>query len=150
MKLSELKLNEKNPRFIKDEKFKKLVKSIQEFPKMMELRPIIYDSQNMILGGNMRYRALKELGYKEIPDTWAKSANQLTEEEKQRFIIEDNIAFGDWDYEVLANDWNAEQLNDWGLYIDFQKELPDFKNEENREADLLECPKCGFKWEKEK
>lgn len=116
LKLSQLKLNSSNPRFIKDERFKKLVKSIQEFPKMMELRPIIYDPSNFeILGGNMRFRALKELGYKEIPKEWVKSADELTDEEKKRFIIEDNIGFGEWDYDILANDWNEEELKDWGL-----------------------------------
>lgn len=121
MNIINLKLNDKNPRFIKDEKFKKLVKSIEEFPKMLELRPIVYDPDNMeILGGNMRYRALKELKYKEIPDNWVKSALELTEDEKQRFIIEDNVGFGEWDLDLLANDWDSEQLDNWGL------ELPKF------------------------
>ena len=117
MKISEIKINPSNPRFIKDEKFAKLVKSIKEFPKMMELRPIIIDDENIILGGNMRYRALKELKYKEIPDNWVKRASELTDEEKRRFIIEDNVSFGEWDFDILANEWNQNDLIDWGLEL---------------------------------
>ena len=120
MKLSEIHINPSNPRTIKDERFKKLVKSIEEFPKMMALRPIIVDADGMILGGNMRFKALKELKYKDIPDEWVKRASELTDEEKQRFIIEDNVPFGEWDWDTLANEWDAEQLTEWGL------EIPDF------------------------
>lgn len=91
MKLKEIKPNKANPRIIKDYKFKKLCNSISEFPKMMELRPIVVDTDGTILGGNMRYKALQELGYKEIPDNWVKRASELTDQEKQRFIIEDNV-----------------------------------------------------------
>jgi ParB-like chromosome segregation protein Spo0J len=117
MKITEIKSNPNNPRIIKDDKFKKLVQSISEFPKMMELRPIIIDSENIILGGNMRFKALKELKYKDIPDAWVKKADELTEEEKQRFIIEDNLPFGEWNYDLLANEWDEEKLLDWGLEI---------------------------------
>lgn len=117
MKLSQLKLNPNNPRFIRDDKFSKLVNSIKEFPKMMELRPIIVDNDMMILGGNMRYRALKELNYKEIPDTWIKKASELTEDERKRFIIADNIQQGEWDFDILANEWEAQNLEDWGLEL---------------------------------
>jgi hypothetical protein len=117
MKISEIKLNKKNPRLIKDHKFEKLKNSITEFPKMLELRPIIIDNDNIILGGNMRYQALKDLGYKEIPDSWVKNANELTEDEKQRFIIADNVGFGDWDWDIIANEWNTELLADWGLDV---------------------------------
>ena len=120
MKLSDIHTNPTNPRLIKDERFKKLVKSISDFPKMMELRPIIVDSEGMILGGNMRFKALNELGYKDIPDIWIKRAETLTDEEKQRFIIEDNVPFGEWDWDMLANEWDQEQLQEWGL------EIPDF------------------------
>ena len=82
---------------------------------MMHLRPIVVDASGVILGGNMRLRALQDLGYKEIPDEWVKRADDLTEEEKQRFIIADNVGFGEWDFEQLANEWDAEQLSDWGL-----------------------------------
>lgn len=115
MKLSEIKPNKDNPRLIRDERFKKLVKSIQDFPEMMALRPIIVDNEGVILGGNMRYRALKDLKYKEIPDEWVKRADELTEEQKRRFIIEDNVPFGEWDWDILANEWNPEELAEWGL-----------------------------------
>jgi hypothetical protein len=118
MKISEIHINPQNPRIIKDDRFKKLVKSISEFPKMMELRPIIIDSYNMILGGNMRYRALKELKYKDISDTWVKKASELTEEEKQKFIIEDNVSFGQWDLDLLANEWDNDKLENWGLELE--------------------------------
>ena len=117
MKLSEIKPNPNNPRLIKDDRFKKLVNSIKEFPKMMDLRPIVVDNDNTILGGNMRYKALKELGYKEIPDTWIKRAEDLTVDEQRRFIAVDNVEFGEWDWEVLTNEWNVEELTEWGLDI---------------------------------
>jgi len=84
---------------------------------MMELRPIVVDDSGIILGGNMRYKALKELGYKEVPDNWVKTADQLTEDEKKRFIIEDNIPFGEWDWDMLANEWDDSFLFDWGLEL---------------------------------
>jgi DNA modification methylase len=117
MKLSEIKANKNNPRILKDDKFKKLCQSITDFPKMMKLRPIIIDSDNMVLGGNMRLKALQELKFKEIPDEWVKQASELTEEEKKRFIIADNVGFGEWDYDILANEWDSEELSEWGLDI---------------------------------
>ena len=125
MKLSQLKINPNNPRIIKDERFDKLVKSIKDFPKMLELRPIIIDDNFIILGGNMRFKALKELGFKEIPDEWVKKASELTEEEKQRFIIEDNIPFGEWDYDLLG-EWNKIDLGNWGLELE-EKEPRELK-----------------------
>ena len=86
---------------------------------MMELRPIVVDADGMILGGNMRFKALKEIGYKDIPDEWVKRADELTDEEKQRFIIEDNVGFGEWDWETLSNEWDKEKLSDQGV------DLPD-------------------------
>lgn len=115
MKINEIHLNPDNPRFIKDDKFEKLKKSIKEFPKMMELRPIIIDDSGKILGGNMRYRALIELGYQEIPKGWVVKASELTEEEKKRFIIADNIPYGEFDYEKLGNEWDEVKLEDWGM-----------------------------------
>ena len=117
MKLSEIKPNPNNPRVIKDYQFEKLCKSIQEFPKMMELRPIIVDDNNTVLGGNMRLRALQKLGYKDIPDTWVKKASELTEEEKRRFVIADNVNAGEWDWDTLANEWDAEELEEWGVEL---------------------------------
>ena len=115
MKLSEIKANPNNPRVIKDDRFQKLVKSILEFPKMMELRPMVINSDNVVLGGNMRLKALHELKYKEIPDSWVKCADELTEDEQRRFIIADNVGFGEHDWEVLGNEWDTEQLEEWGL-----------------------------------
>ena len=123
MKLSEIKPNPNNPRVIRDEKFAKLKKSIQDFPKMLKLRPIIVDNQMTVLGGNMRLRALQDLGYKEIPDEWVKKADELTEEEQKEFIIKDNVGFGDWEWSQLANEWDAEKLEEWGL------DIPDFTEE---------------------
>ena len=117
IKLTTIKSNPNNPRVIRDEKFKKLVKSIEEFPKMMALRPMVVNEEMVVLGGNMRLKALKELGYKEVPDEWVKSAKDLTEDEIRRFIIADNVGFGEHDWEMLANEWNVEELSDWGLDI---------------------------------
>jgi len=115
VKLTEIKSNPNNPRVIKDHKFEKLKKSISEFPKMMELRPMVINEDNIVLGGNMRLKALKDLGYKEVPEEWVKRASDLTEEETRRFIIADNVGFGEHDWEMLANEWNTEELEDWGL-----------------------------------
>jgi hypothetical protein len=117
IKLTTIKSNPNNPRVIRDEKFKKLVKSIEEFPKMMALRPMVVNEEMVVLGGNMRLKALKELGYKEVPNDWVKSAKDLTEDEIRRFIIADNVGFGEHDWEMLANEWDVEELTDWGLDI---------------------------------
>jgi ParB-like chromosome segregation protein Spo0J len=120
VKLSQIKPNENNPRLIKDDKFKKLVKSIQEFPEMLELRPIVVNSDMVILGGNMRYRALKEAGAKEVPII---IADNLNEEQQREFLIKDNVSGGEWDWDMLANEWDTEELNDWGL------DVPNFDTE---------------------
>ena len=133
IKLSSIKPNPNNPRLIKDDKFKKLVKSISEFPKMMELRPIVVDENNIILGGNMRYKALQELGKKEIPKEWIKKASDLSDDEVRRFIIADNVGFGEWDEEMLRVDWDVDELDEWGIdsetydldEFDTEFELPD-------------------------
>jgi hypothetical protein len=117
IKLSKIKSNPNNPRVIKDDKFAKLVNSIKEFPKMMELRPMVVNSDMVVLGGNMRLKALKEAGYKEVPDEWVKSAESLTEEEQRRFIIADNVGFGEHDWDMLANEWDAVELEAWGLDV---------------------------------
>ena len=135
MNIKDIKTNPDNPRVIKDDKFKKLVKSIKEFPQMMELRPIIVDEKNIIQGGNMRYKALVELGYKEIPDNWVKQGKELTEEQWKEFVIKDNVGFGEWDYELLANDFNSDDLVNWGL------DLPkDFGGKIEAEEDDYEIP----------
>jgi hypothetical protein len=112
--LSELKKNPKNPRVIRDANFARLKKSIEEFPQMMTLRPIIVDESNTVLGGNMRLEALKALGYKDIPDEWVKRADELTEEQKREFVIKDNSGFGEYDWDALANEWSDLPLADWG------------------------------------
>ena len=108
--------NPTNPRIIKDDKFKKLVKSIQEFPQMLELRPIVVDNNMVVLGGNMRLKACIAAGLKEVPII---VADQLTDEQKGEFIIKDNVGFGEWDWDLLANEWDVEALTDWGLELPF-------------------------------
>jgi ParB-like chromosome segregation protein Spo0J len=114
VKLSEIKNNPNNPRILKDDKFAKLVKSIKEFPKMMEIRPIVVNSDMIVLGGNMRLKACKEAGLKEVPIVLA---DDLTEDEQKQFIIKDNLGYGDWDWDMLANEWESELLEDWGLEV---------------------------------
>lgn len=114
MKLSAIKQNPNNPRSINKDKFNKLVKSIQEFPRMLELRPIVLNKDNIVLGGNMRLKACKHIGLTEVPVVYA---DDLTEEEQRQFIIKDNVGFGDWDWELLANEWDVSDLNDWALDV---------------------------------
>jgi ParB-like chromosome segregation protein Spo0J len=117
MKLKDIKPNPNNPRFLRDDKFQKLKQSITEFPKMLSLRPMVIDENNVVLGGNMRLRALQELGFTDIDEAWVKRSSDLTEEEKKRFIIADNVAFGEWDWDTLANDWEVVDLEAWSLDI---------------------------------
>ncbi len=114
LKINELKPNPTNPRLIKENKFKKLVKSIKDFPEMLELRPIIVDEDMTILGGNMRYKASVEAGLKEV---YVKVAKGLTEEQKQEFIVKDNVGFGEWDWSILANEWDNAKLGEWGMDV---------------------------------
>jgi len=142
MKLSSLKLNPTNPRIIKDDKFKKLVQSLKDFPEMMEKRPIVcvtdIDGKMFPIGGNMRLKALRELGMKEIPDSWVVLADDWTEEQRKEFTIKDNVGFGEWNWEDLQENWDSEQLVSWGLDVpgweaeeleakedDFDVELPE-------------------------
>jgi len=119
VKLSEVKLNPNNPRLIKDDKFKKLVQSIKDFPEMLSIRPIVVNQDMIILGGNMRYKACKEAGLKEIPVI----KTDLTEEQQREFLIKDNTSGGEWDWEVLANEWDNDQLEAWGLDLPIVKDL---------------------------
>lgn len=112
VKINLVKSNPNNPRIIKDDKFKKLVTSIKEFPAMLDIRPIVVNEDMIVLGGNMRLKACIEAGIKEISII---KANDLTAEQQNEFIIKDNIGFGEWNWDELANDWNAEQLVEWGL-----------------------------------
>jgi ParB-like chromosome segregation protein Spo0J len=110
--IADVKINPNNPRLIKDDKFKKLVQSIKDFPEMLEIRPIVVNSDMVVLGGNMRLKACKEAGIKEIPII---IADNLTEEQQREFLIKDNVSGGEWDWDMLANEWDNKQLEDWGL-----------------------------------
>ena len=118
VKITDIKTNPNNPRIIRDEKYNKLLKSIQDFPDMLNKRPIVAftdkDGKYVVLGGNMRLKALKELKYKEVPII---VADEWTEEQKHEFLIKDNVGFGEWDWDMLANEWDTEKLEDWGLDI---------------------------------
>jgi len=127
VKIGKIKNNPNNPRLIKDDKFKKLVKSIKEFPEMLEIRPIVVDKDNIVLGGNMRLRACQEAGLKEVHIL---QADKLTEKQQREFIIKDNVGFGEWDWDDLANEWDAEELEDWGL------DLPVFKENDDELKDI--------------
>ena len=124
VKISAIKANSKNPRVIKDDKFKKLVKSIQEFPEMLEKRPLVcftdVDGKFVVLGGNMRLKAANEVGLKEIPIVLA---DDWTQEQRDEFLIKDNVGFGEWDWDQLANEWDADKLDQWGL------DVPNFDTE---------------------
>lgn len=114
IKLYKIKGNKKNPRIIKDKKFYDLVESIKGFPEMLEKRPIIVDEDMIVLGGNMRLKACKEAGLKEV---WVDSAEGWTEEQKNEFIIKDNVSSGDWEWDMLGNEWNSSELENWGLDV---------------------------------
>ena len=129
MNINEIKPNPSNPRIIKDDKFKKLVKSIQDFPQMLELRPIVIDENNIVLGGNMRLKACIEAGLKDVP---VKQAKELTEEQKKEFIVKDNVGYGEWDWDDLANNWDDQLLTEWGL------DIPNF------DATVLEAEEDDF------
>ena len=121
VKLKDIKPNPNNPRIIKDEKFQKLVASIKEFPQMLEIRPIVVNKDMIVLGGNMRLKALKEAGLTEEPCI---IADELSEDQQRQFIIKDNVGYGEWDWDMLANEWDVEDLQKWGM------DLPDFKETE--------------------
>jgi len=114
IKISEVKPNPNNPRLIKDDKFQQLVKSIKDFPEMLNLRPIVVNDDMIVLGGNMRLKACKEAGLKEVPII---KASNLSEQQQKEFIIKDNVGFGEWDWEQLANEWEADELTEWGLDV---------------------------------
>jgi ParB-like chromosome segregation protein Spo0J len=139
MLINEIKPNPNNPRIIKDHKFKQLVKSIQDFPQMLELRPIVIDENNMVLGGNMRLKACLEAGMTDVPVI---HANNLSEAQKKEFIIKDNISFGEHDWDALANEWSIQELDEWGL------DIPAFANNDidqpkDNAIGGKTCPNCG-------
>jgi hypothetical protein len=124
VKISAIKANSKNPRQIKDDKFKKLVQSIRDFPDMLNKRPLIcftdVDKKYVVLGGNMRLKAAQEVGLKEMPIILA---DDWTQEQKDEFLIKDNVGFGEWNWDELANEWDSELLDNWGL------DVPNFDTE---------------------
>jgi len=130
-----VKSNPNNPRIIKDDKFAKLVASIKEFPKMLEIRPIVVNDDMIVLGGNMRLKACIHAGLKEVPII---KVTDLTEQEQKQFIIKDNVSGGEWDWNMLANEWDAEELDAWGL------DVPDFGKELEAEEDDFEAPEGGI------
>jgi hypothetical protein len=136
VKISEVKSNPNNPRVIKDGKFAKLVKSIEEFPEMSKVRPIVVNTDMVVLGGNMRLKAMKEAGWTEVPIQIV----DWSEEKQKEFVIKDNVGFGEWDWDILANDWDNTELEEWGLdtikhdwesldYIDKEVATPKIKND---------------------
>ena len=127
VKITQIRPNENNPRFIKDHKFKKLVTSIKEFPEMLKLRPIVVNSDMVVLGGNMRLKACKEAGLKEV---WILKADELTEAQQREFIVKDNVGFGEWDWDLLANEWDMDNLDKWGMDLPVLKDL--------KESDLFD------------
>ena len=128
--LTKLKNNPKNPRVIRDEKFNKLKKSIEDFPDMLEKRPLVVftdkDGKFVVLGGNMRLKAAKELGIKELPVILA---DEWTEDQKAQFLIKDNVNFGEWNHEELANEWDAIQLQEWGLDLPVNMDIDELSDE---------------------
>ena len=138
--VSKLKANPNNPRVIRDEKFKKLVKSIQEFPEMLEARPVVVNPDMVVLGGNMRLKALLEAGVEEAPVYIA----SWDEVKQRQFIIKDNVGFGEWDWDALANEWNEEELEEWGLDIPGFEEEPDFEDLIGEDKDKAATMKITF------
>jgi ParB-like chromosome segregation protein Spo0J len=127
--ISSITENAENPRTINKHKFQKLVNSVREFPEMLSLRPIVVNKNNIILGGNMRYKACKELGLKEV---YIIQAADLDDKQAQEFIVKDNVGFGEWDWDILANDWDVKELEEWGLdgfpFEEEEKELKDISD----------------------
>jgi len=141
VKISKVKANESNPRFIKDNKFKKLVKSIKDFPEMLKLRPIVVNKDMVVLGGNMRLKACKEAGLKEV---YILKADDLTEQQEKEFIVKDNVGFGEWDWDILANEWDTDLLEEWGLELSLDQQIDDLEEDDDIELPQsvqLEPPK---------
>jgi len=127
-------INENNPRFIRDTKFEKLVNSIKQFPKMLEIRPIVVNDEMIVLGGNMRLKACEEAGLKEV---YVIKASELTAEEQEEFIIKDNVSFGEWDFNLLANNFDDIKLGDWGIDVPNVGPTVDYSilDEDNKSVD---------------
>jgi ParB-like chromosome segregation protein Spo0J len=129
IKISEVKVNPNNPRLIKDDKFKRLVQSVKDFPEMLNIRPIVVNKDMIILGGNMRFKACKEAGLKEVPII----ITDLTEEQQKEFLIKDNVSGGEWDWDILANEWDAEDITKWGLDLPIYDKLDNLEDGDNLE-----------------
>lgn len=143
VKINKVKGNPSNPRIIKNDKFKKLVQSIKEFPEMLKLRPIIVDEDFMVLGGNMRLKASKDAGLSEV---WIDVAEGLTEEQKKEFIVKDNLSFGNWDWDILANEWDNTNLGDWGMDVWQPEEEVDYSILDDNDIDgVLDDMESGVK-----
>jgi len=155
VKISQVKRNPENPRLIKDNKFHKLVKSIKEFPEMLEIRPIVVNDDMVVLGGNMRLKACQEAGLKEVHII---KADKLTVKKQREFIVKDNVGFGEWDWDMLANEWDNAQLNEWGLDVwqpekevdysilndvDLDEEVENMY-QQTKKSIILEYPSEGF------
>jgi ParB-like chromosome segregation protein Spo0J len=132
VKIGTISENPDNPRIIKGDKFNKLVKSIEDFPEMLKIRPIVVNSENVILGGNMRYKASIKAGLKEVHIIRAEG---LTEDQQKEFIAKDNVGFGEWDWDALANEWDLEKLDEWGLEV---PSIEDFTGVEEQEIEFSE------------
>jgi ParB-like chromosome segregation protein Spo0J len=142
VKIGEVKSNPNNPRLIKDDKFRKLVKSINEFPEMLQLRPIIVNNDMITLGGNMRLKACNEAGLKEV---YIIKASNLNEAQQAEFIIKDNIGFGEWDWDIIANQYDEDELNGWGLDLPiFESESVDELQDENYIKISIEATNNAF------
>lgn len=142
VQIDRIKANPKNPRILKDSKYNTLKKSLEDFPEMLEKRPLVVftdkDNKYVVLGGNMRYKVAKELGFKELPIILA---DDWTEEQKTQFLIKDNVNYGDWDWDALANEWDSLELKDWGVDIpNFNVDEIDYSvlDEENIDKELEE------------
>ena len=169
MKTSMLKMNPSNPRRIQPDKLEKLCTSIKALPQMMALRPIVYVPETMhVLGGNQRLAAIRKLGMKEIPDTWAIAATELTPEQQKEFVLRDNVQFGDWDFEILSAEFGEFDLDELGLDMpEIDVKNPSFDDSDTTDEDVentdispktnddkqyleLICPECGHEYTIEK
>jgi ParB-like chromosome segregation protein Spo0J len=135
--ISKVRPNEDNPRYIKEEKFKKLVQSLKDFPEMAKARPIVVNQEMVALGGNMRLKAMQEAGWSEVPVKIV----DWSEEKQREFIIKDNVGFGEWDWDELANTWETEDLNAWGLHVWQPEEETEEEPKATKEKEI--CPYCG-------
>jgi hypothetical protein len=156
VKLSEIRMNERNPRKISPDQLEKLKESLKRDPEFMDLRPIVVDGDGVVMGGNQRYKGLLELGYTEVPDSWVVRADNLSPEKLKRFILVDNAPdgmSGEWDFELLAEDWEMPELGDLGFDLESMgvdgepEDIGDADTDDNSSKNgLISCPKCGLEF----